>query len=230
MYYKPKFTVSSYNKFWVNSIIIDLNSLTCFDNVWISVTHFGARSVHPTASAITLLTEMDRKDILYLGVSLSCGRFISRLQCDPWPRAVAGGPKFSINFLLGMSGIFSCVQPTLDHWTMPNWVFTMWYPRPFFCFTHKGSWVWWPWSILAWSLLYHVAEEKQAQCFKREVLCQRILLMMDTSQRQEMSWAIVKLCRMRSRNLPPPLCSFGLSNENETVREPSAIQCPLPFC
>lgn len=101
-----------------------------------------------------------------------------------------------------MSGIFSCVQPILVLRLVPNWVFTMWYPRPFFYFTHKSSWVWWPWST--WHEVYSAMwqKEKQAQRFKREVLCQQTLLTMDTPQREEMSWAIVELCCMRSRNLP----------------------------
>lgn len=54
---------------------------------------------------------------------------------------------------------------------------------------------------LAWTELVHSAEEKQVQHLDREILCQQTLLTMDTSQREEMSWAIVELCHLRSRNL-----------------------------
>lgn len=76
---------------------------------------------------------------------------------------------------------------------------------------------------LAWTELLDVAEEKQAQCLNREVLCQQTLLMMDAPQRE-----VASLCGalpLEEQKSVRPLCWLRLSNENETVREPSAIQC-----
>lgn len=162
---------------------------------------------------------------------LSHGHFIGTLQCDPWSRTVAVSLQFSINVLLGMSGISSRVQPilALAHSTMPNGLFNIWYPRPFFYFTHKASWVCWPWFTLQpgmdWTRPFGRGETSPA-------LRQRGIVSADPSHDGHLTKRrdVLGYCgalSLEEEKSVPPLCWLGLSNENETVREPSAIQCLL---
>lgn len=137
---------------------------------------------------------------LDLKVISSHGRFIIRLQCDPWPRAVAG--SLSINFLLGMSGISPCVQPilALALSAMPNGLFNIWSPRPFFYFTHIASWVRWPFSTLQPGM------DWTRSCGKgetRPALRQRGIVSADPSHDAHTTKGrdILERCRLRSRNL-----------------------------
>lgn len=139
-------------------------------------------------------------------------------NATPDPELWSEASKFSINFLLGMSGISSRVKLilALAHSAMPNGLFNIWYPGAFFCFTHKASWECWPGSTFAtWHGLNSsiLAEERRSD---REVLCKQSLLTMDTSQTDEMSWAIVELWHLRSRHLSGLSVGSGLSNENES--------------
>lgn len=136
---------------------------------------------------------------------LSHGHFIGTLQCDPWSRTVAVSLQFSINVLLGMSGISSRVQPilALAHSTMPNGLFNIWYPRPFFYFTHKASWVCWPWFTLQpgmdWTRPFGRGETSPA-------LRQRGIVSADPSHDGHLTkrrdvLGFVELCHLRRRNL-----------------------------
>lgn len=113
-----------------------------------------------------------------------------------------------------------------SHSMIPNGLFNIWYPSPFFYFTHKASWVCWPWATLqpGMDLTHPFGRGETSSVFRWSGIVSaepshdgRLIKRRDTLDH-------CRALTLEEQKPVLPLCGLCLSNENEVVRQPSAIQ------
>lgn len=198
-------------------------------------THLSVCTCTSDCMHVLLVTEMDRKEIVYLRVNKcwSHRNFFSRLQCDPWPGAVVGSAASNSPQSCSLECLLSChVYSRSSPWPTAQCrmgCLTSGVPehssilptKPLECVGPGLP------CNLAWTELVHLAEEKQAQHLDGELLCKQSLLTMDTlTKRKDVSGHCGALTLEEQKSVLP-LCWLGLSNENESW-VPFSARCLSP--